>query len=200
MRFVRTLPLLLAISLPLAAGDGTFGVGVSAIVPVSDAKPLLGKGMEVNGTVHFKVGTVETGRFRLSYTSFGKGTQVDANNQPLNAKGSVIGAQLDFLLPLGGENAPLYAALGAGLIHGGFTFTSYSYAGGNPTPTGSTRVSKSNMGLGFAAGLGWRILPHTALEARYEIGTYADTTYMLPGERSVDIGSTHVSVGIQVRF
>lgn len=200
MRLTRSLPLLLALSLPLAAGDGTFGLGVSAISSSGNARPLLGNGVEVDGSVHFKVGTVETGRFRLSYSSFGNGTQADDHGQTLDAKGQVIGAELDFMLPFGGEDAPLYAVLGGGFLHGNFAFTAYSYAGGNPAPTGSSRVSQSDMGVGLDAGLGWRFMPHAALEVRYEIGTYSETTYMLPGQVPVDVGSSHLAAGVQVRF
>lgn len=200
MRLVRSLPLLLAMSLPLTAGDGTFGLGVSALSSTGNAKPLMGNGMEVDGAVHFKVGTMETGRFRLSYSSFGNGTQMDANGRSLDAKGQVIGAELDFMLPLGAEDAPLYAVLGGGFLRGNFAFTAYHYAGGNPVPTGSSRENQSDMGVGLAAGLGWRIMPHAALEVRYELGTYSETTYMLPGQIPVDVGSNHIAAGVQVRF
>lgn len=200
MKFLKVCLIALAAGMSLCAGDPQFAFGVNAISATGDAKPLLGSGFGLDVGSCFDIGSQETGRFRVSYGSFGAGSEKDVHGQSLDGKATTLTLGLDFLLPFGSREAKGYALLGVGLAHGSFEFTSYGYVGGSTTPASTTQISESDMGVMLGAGLGYRFTDHFGLELRYEKLSFATDSHFLPGTLPVDVGGDHFALGCQVRY
>ncbi len=201
MRLMSSCALVLICSSALYAEDpASFGLGVNRLIASGDSKPLLGNGVGVDGGIYFDVGTREEGRFRVSYAKLNHGTMTDIYGNSENGEASVISLGLDFLIPFGPRGTKAYALLGFGFAHGSFKYTRYGYLSSTTSPVSATQESDSETGVCLTAGGGFRFTSHLGLELRYEKTSYAAETHFLAGQQPLDVGSDHLSIGLQARF